>query len=266
MVQVIDRTLDIIEQLAGAPGDVGVSDLHASLGLPLGTVHRLLSALVKRGYAVQDPRTRRYAPGPKLIEVGMHALGHARANVQQIARPHLEAVTAQTGETTNLVVPHGRDGVYVDQVASPHLVRMFTEIGRRAPLYCTAAGKAMLAAMPPAAVEEYLASVPLEPWTPRTITTPERLRDELAAIRRRGWAVDDEERELGVRCVAAPIVDGAGRVVAAISVSGPTTRLTPAVAEQIGPLVRAAADACSARLGGPQAVPRVAAPAAHASR
>jgi IclR family acetate operon transcriptional repressor len=248
-VQVLDRTFDILERLAGAGQDLGVSDLHAELGLPLGTLHRLLENLVRRGYAAQDPKTRRYGPGPKLLEIGALALVSARFDLHRIVRQQLEALTAATGETSNLVVPQGNDGVYLDQVASPHLVRMFTEIGRRAPLYCTGAGKAILSGMTPESIDAYLWRVELEPWTPHTPSTTEALRADITEARIRGYALDNEERELGVRCVAAPIFDVTGRCLGAISISGPTTRVTPEVIDEIGPLVRHAAGICSAQLG-----------------
>jgi len=248
-VQVLDRTFDILERLAGAGQDVGVSELHADLGLPLGTLHRLLENLVRRGYAAQDPQTRRYGPGPKLLEIGALALVSTRFDLHRIVRQQLEALTASTGETSNLVVPQGNDGVYLDQVASPHLVRMFTEIGRRAPLYCTGAGKAILSGMSPEWIDAYLERVKLETWTPQTPTSSETLRADIAEARLRGYALDNEERELGVRCVAAPIFDVTGRCLGAISISGPTTRVTPQVVDEIGPQVRQAARICSAQLG-----------------
>jgi IclR family acetate operon transcriptional repressor len=126
---------------------------------------------------------------------------------------------------------------------------MFTEIGRRAPLYCTGAGKAILSGLSQAFVDEYLARVTLEPWTPQTRTTADQLRTDIATARERGFALDNEERELGVRCVAAPIFDVTGRCLGAISISGPTTRVTPTAIERIGPEVRHAAEACSEKLG-----------------
>lgn len=249
MVQAVDRTLDILEELVASEDDMSVSELHVKLGLPLGTVHRLLGMLVKRGYAAQDPRTRRYGPGAKLLEIAANAVGSERFSLQRLVRPFLQRLTAATGETSNLVVPQGNDGVYVDQAASPHLVRMFTEIGRRAPLYCTGGGKAILSGYSEPQIERYLAAVRLEPWTPRTLTTADDLRGDLQQSRERGFAIDDEEREIGVRCVAAPIFDRLGSCVAAMSVSGPTTRFTSDLADEAGGPVREAAAALSHQLG-----------------
>jgi DNA-binding IclR family transcriptional regulator len=209
---------------------------------------------VKRGYAAQDTRTRRYGPGPKLLELGASVQGHARFGLQRLARAHLEELTARTGETSNLVVRQGWEGVYLHQVEGAHLVRMFTEIGRRTPLYCTGAGKAILIGLRPEQLDEYLTQVSLAPWTPHTICHPDQLRADLDRAREQGFALDDEERELGVRCVAAPVFDGAGRCVGALSISGPTTRITLDLALQLGPLLRDVAAACSARLGYPAPV------------
>ncbi|MCA9879755.1 MAG: IclR family transcriptional regulator [Thermomicrobiales bacterium] len=249
MVQVIDRTLDILELISSSSDDVSVSELHVALGLPVGTVHRLLSMLVKREYVTRDPRARRYSPGPKLLEIGSRALSNQRFDLQRIVQPHLAALTAETGETSNLVVPQGTDIVYLAQVPSRHLIRMFTEVGQRAPLYCTGGGRAILSGFTAQQVDDYLRTLQPKPWTPRTLTSREALRASIIEAQNRGFAIDDEERELGVRCVAAPIFDRTGACVAALTISGPATRMTLEEVERIGPVVRQAADECSAQLG-----------------
>lgn len=247
-MQVIDRTFDILELIARAGDDVSISEVHATLGLPLGTVHRLMGMLVKRGYAIQDPRTRRYGPGPMLAEIG-GAIRNQRFDLQHVAQAHLGALATQTGETSNLVVRQGKYIVYLAQVPSRYLVRTFVEVGQRAPLYCTGGGKAILSGFSSEQLDEYLASFRPKAWTPKTITSAEELKASLAAAQESGFALDNEERELGVRCVAAPIFDRTGTCIAALSLSGPVTRIGPESAEQMGPLVREAAEACSAQLG-----------------
>jgi IclR family acetate operon transcriptional repressor len=143
----------------------------------------------------------------------------------------------------------GNEAVYIDQVMSSHLVRMFTEVGRRSPLYCTGAGKAMLSSFSSLQFEHYLNTVQFERITPHTITSPAQLREEIERTRKRGFAIDDEEREQGVRCAAAPIFDRFGLGIAAVSISGPTTRMSRKRAQDLGPQVRGMADACSAGLG-----------------
>ncbi len=249
MVNSVERTLDILEELSGTTDSVSLTQLHAVLGLPLGTLHRLLSTLIKRGYASQDKETRRYGPGPKLLEVAACATSNSCFNLRLIACPFLQQLTGMTGETSNLVVLQELDGVYMDQAASPRLVRMFTEVGRRAPLYCTGAGKAILSGFAPYQLDAYLATTELKRWTPRTVTSPKRLRSEIKRTQQRGFAIDNEEREEGVCCVAAPIFNHAGICVAAVSVSGPKMRMDHQRAFELGPLVRRTAYECSVRLG-----------------
>lgn len=251
MVQSLDRALDVLEALAEADEGISLSQLTERLGLPLGTVHRLLASLAGRGYAAQDRDTRLYGPGPRLLEVAARAANNRRFSLARIARPCLHELTALTGETSNLLELQGGEGVYREQVASPRLVRMFTEVGQRVPLYCTGGGKAILSGFSPEQLDAYLAGTTLQAFTPKTFAEPQRLRAELAEAAARGFALDDEERELGVCCVAAPIFDRFGRCVAALSISGPTTRLSRERAIELGPRVRAAADACSAGLGQP---------------
>lgn len=249
MVQSVDRTLDVLEALVADEADISLSQLSEQLDLPLGTVHRLLASLIMRGYALQDRETRLYGPGPRLLEVAARAAQHRRFQLDRLARPLLHELTTATGETSNLLVRQGSDGVYREQVASPHMVRMFTEVGQRVPLYCTGGGKAILAGSDPALLASYLQATDFVAWTPHTITDPDQLQAELEAARRLGFAIDDQERELGVCCVAAPIYDHSGTCVAAISISGPITRLDRARATALGPQVRELAVRCSRMLG-----------------
>lgn len=249
MSQAVERTLDILETLAGKDGDISVSRLRVEVGLPLGTLHRQLGTLIRRGYAAQDPETRLYGPGPKLLEVAARAAGNERFELRRIARPHLRELTVATEETSNLAVALDGESVYVEQAPSPRLVRALGEVGRRAPLYCTGRGKAILSGYPAERFEAYLATARLEPRTERTIVSPQALRSEVERARERGYAVDDGEREADVRCVASPIFNGAGFCVGALSVSGPATRLSWEVIPEVGERVRRAAGECSAQLG-----------------
>ncbi|MBX0329463.1 IclR family transcriptional regulator [Oscillochloris sp. ZM17-4] len=249
MVQSLDRALDVLETLAEADEDLSVSQLTERLGLPLGTVHRLLGSLAARGYAAQDRATRRYGPGPRLLEVAARAAGSRRFSLARVAIPSLQRLTDATGETSNLLLLQGREAAYSEQVSSPHMVRLFTEVGQRVPLYCTGGGKAILSGMGERDLEAYLAEAAPRAWTPKTISSLDGLRADVQLSARRGFAIDDEERDLGVCCVAAPIFDRQGRCVAALSISGPSTRLSAARAAGLGPMVRAEADACSAAMG-----------------
>ncbi|WP_151525351.1 IclR family transcriptional regulator [Serinicoccus kebangsaanensis] len=230
-VQSVDRALDIVELLAAAPAPIGVTEIARELGLAQGTAHRLVSGLVARGWVRQDT-DRRYAVGPAAMRVGDASYRTLGAS----AAPALREAVAATGETANLALLEGRVMVYVAQAPSPHTLRIFAEVGRRVPLHSTAVGKVALATRPRAAWAELLGDAPLEPRTPHTVTDVARLVEELEQVRRQGFALDDEEQELGVRCVAVP-VQVAGLEVA-MSVSGPTERMTRERAQQVVPELR----------------------------
>jgi DNA-binding IclR family transcriptional regulator len=245
-VQSLDRALDLLEALAAAD-ELGVSEIAGMTGLVPSTAHRLLATLVARGYAAQSPNSGRYLLGYKLLEL-TSGLQDRLERLVATARPHLEAIQSETGETTNLVVLEGRDVVYVDSVSGTRSVRLFTEIGRAIPAHTSGAGKALLAWRDPQDVEALLGHAPLAPSTPKTLTTLEALQDDLVRIRRRGYSTDDEEHELGVACVATPIFDHAGLPMAAISVSGPTPRILHADTADLAGVLREHAQEVSVAL------------------
>lgn len=246
-VQSLTRALDLLDHLADAGGRATLSELAAASGLPAASVHRLLATLVAQGHVRREAR-RRYALGPRLVRLGDvagHVLGEGVGAM-------LRELVAATGESANLAGLDGSDppaAVYLAQAPSPHPMRMFTEVGRRVPLHATGVGKALLAAMPPEVVDALVARAGMPAHTPATLTDPARLRDELAASRRRGWALDEGEQEVGVRCVAAS-VPGAP-TPCAVSVSGPAARFSPEDAERAGPAVVAAAARLGEELAGP---------------
>jgi IclR family acetate operon transcriptional repressor len=197
--------------------------------------------MVRRGYVRQEP-SRRYALGPRLIPLG----DTAGRMVGAWARPHLAELVSQVGETANLAMLEVDSVVYVAQVPSPHSMRMFTEVGRRVPAHCTGVGKALLSTLRDSDVTQILRRTGMPAQTATTITTPEAMLAELARIRQRGYAVDDGEQEVGVRCVAAPVLDSPAPV--AISVSGPAGRLTADRVTDVGRLLLAAANELAATL------------------
>lgn len=228
-VQSVERALDLLEALSDG-GPKGVSELVRATGLPLGTVHRMLATLTERDYARQTA-DRKYA-------VGGAALGLADASEQSLAavgRPFLARLTALTGESANLAVLQGREMVYVAQSPSPHSLRIFAEVGRRVPLHSTAVGKVVLARMPREKAVDLLRSTSLAAATPHTITSVERLDDELDRVARMGYAIDEQERELGVRCVAAAVPSTSMHV--AISVSGPSERFPLSAVREVASAV-----------------------------
>lgn len=234
-VQSLDRALRLLEHLADAGGSLRLAELESATGLPLPTVHRLLRALAHNGFVRQEP-SRRYALGPRLIRLGETA-GRALGTW---ALPRLAELVDEIGETANMAVLEADAVVYVAQVPSAHSMRMFTEVGRRVSAHSTGVGKALLSQLPDEEVVEILRRTGMPAQTPRTHTDPVAFLAELAEIREQGWAVDDAEQEVGVRCVAVPVLDAPTR--SALSVSGPSGRITAGRVVEIAPvLLRAAA-------------------------
>ena len=240
-VQSLDRAFALLEHMAAAGGDVALSELAARSGLPLPTIHRIVRTLVASGYVRQLP-SRRYALGPRLIGLG----DAASRMLGEWARPQLAMLVDQVGETANMAMLDGDAVVYVAQVPSKHSMRMFTEVGRRVPAHCTGVGKALLAQLPRLEAQALLARAGMPAQTPHTITDPERLAQELDRNRRQGYAVDDAEQELGVRCVAVAVPGGPS--MTALSVSGPEARVTWEAVERIAPLLQQAAEALAGHL------------------
>jgi IclR family acetate operon transcriptional repressor len=228
-VQSVERALDLLEHLAHTSDWVGVSELSIATGLPAGTVHRLLMTLITREYVIRDRQKRRYAIGPAFR---LLADNNSRMpDWPKIAMPYLQELVAVSGETANLAVLERNRAVYVAQAQSMRMVRMFTEIGNRVTLHSTGCGKVLLAFQSDEVIRSILAEIRLPACTDKTITNLERLQEELAQVRQQGYARDDEEMEEGVRCIAVPVyhlkeLQGPkGKVVAAMSISGPTSRL-----------------------------------------
>lgn len=237
-VQSLERAFGLLERMADAGGEVGLSELSASSGLPLPTIHRLMRTLVACGY-VRQQTNRRYALGPRLIRLGESA----SRLLGTWARPCLARLVEETGETANMALLDGDEAVYVAQVPSKHTMRMFTEVGRRVLPHSTGVGKALLAPLPPEDVRALLARTGMPAATEKTITSPDRLLDELAQVRAQGYAVDDNEQEIGVRCLAVPIPGSP--TPAAISISGPAGRVTDATTDRIVPVLQEVARALS---------------------
>jgi DNA-binding IclR family transcriptional regulator len=235
-VQSLERAFDLLEALAEG-GELGVTELAERTGLVPSTAHRLLATLTKRDYVTQNAISGRYMLGYKVVEVAS-GLEHRLSRLRAAARPHLERVQQATGETANLVILDGDHVVYVDQVEGTRRVRMFTVVGTAALAHTTGSGKAILAYGPPEVVTTlYAGREPLERLTPRTLVTLDELRADFKRIRRRGYAIDHEEHEEGVGCVAAPLFDHTGGPCAAISVSGPSARIVDADMAELGALL-----------------------------
>jgi IclR family transcriptional regulator, acetate operon repressor len=229
-VQSIARTFDLLELMADFGGIVGVSQLAARSGLPLPTIHRLIRTLVDLGYVRQQP-SREYALGPRLVRLGE---GASRL-LGDWATPHLQALVDALGESANLAMLDDDQVVYTAQAQGSHSMRMFTEVGRRAWVHCTAVGKAMLADLPAERVRDMVRRSGMPAQTPRTITSMRALSHELARIREQGFAIDDEEQELGVRCIAVVLPGSPSR--AAVSISGPSPRMSDRVLQSAIPML-----------------------------
>ena len=244
-VQSVDRALDLLEALAGADGEVAITALATRTALHVSTVHRLLATLLRRGYVRQNPDTSRYYAGAKLATLteGRSRFGELRLR----ARPLLRALTESTRETANLVVLDDLQAVYIETVPSPQVVRLFTTVGNRTPLHATGAGKVLLAMLPTPRRDALLERIELRPYTPRTIVDRATLRRSLDEVREKGYAIDDEEYDEGVRCVAVGVVGAAVRgaerepsagPAAALSISAPASRLSRQRCAELAPLLR----------------------------
>ncbi len=223
-VRSLARGLDVLAMLAEAEGTVGVTEVAESLSVDKSTAFRLLNTLVGQGFAVQDEDSRRYRAGLRIVQLSRRVLD--RTELRAVARPWLKQLQRTTGESSHLAVLAQGQAIYVDKEDSDAGLNVNTEIGRPAALHCSAIGKALIAELSPEEIEAFLSREAMARYTPRTMTAPRELVPHLESIREQGYAVDDEEFEPGVRCVAAPIRGPGGRVKAAIGVSGPSVRVT----------------------------------------
>lgn len=245
-IQVVDRVLDIMDFIAVAKDECGLAEITQALKLPKSTVHRLLMVMERHQLVERNPRSERYRLGLKLFELQSRAI--SKRDISQLGRPFLEQLVAETGETAHLGILREGEVISLSNVQSPHTLRPST-VGRRIPAYCTSLGKAMLAGLPDHEFEAYLASHRFAPRTPNTICNSSRLKAEIRRIRKRGYAVDNEEFERGLKCVGAPVRDHTGKVIAALSVAGPISRVGREHAKTIRQAVIKAAFALSRALG-----------------
>lgn len=244
--RLLDRSVLLLKILATGPVEKRLADF-SDAGLHKSTALRLLEALRRHGLVSVDRESGRYRLGLGLYELGLAAV--SRLDVSQCAPPYLEALVAETGESASLGIFEDPEVVHILRVESQQPLRLPSLAGRRSPAYCTGIGKAVLAHLDTSRLEKYLAEVRLHPRTPRTITSAEALRADLKRVRTRGWSLDDEEIFPGLRCVAAPIFSLDGRVIAGVSVAGPTSRMPKDGLPGVSVKVMAAAAEISRRLG-----------------
>ena len=246
-IAVLDRSIDLMEAMADAGGPIGVTELSRTIGSTKSATFRILATLEQRGYVRRVPENGKYQLGMNLVHLGQSALG--RIDLRSIARPVLEDLHRRFNETVNLGVLSGGRIVYVDMVESQHGLRMSAQVGAHDNVHSTAIGKAILANLPESR-QEALIEGPLPARTEKTLTTREALLDDIERIRVSGFSRDRGENEVGANCFGAPIFDAQGNVAAAISISGPETRLNGEMAEDVAVAVRIAAQEISDRLSG----------------
>lgn len=245
-VQSVERAIKILEELAGEKDGLGVTEISRRVGLHKSTVYRMLSTLLNLGYIEQNTVTEKYRLGMKILYLAGEILG--RMDIRHEARDLLKELSKKVNEAVHLVVPDGFSAVYIDKLEGNKTIRMYSQIGRRAPLHASAVGKVILAFSD----EQFLKEVVkqnLEGYTSKTITDRHELMNHLKMVKERGFAIDDEENEEGIRCVGAPIFDYTGKVIGAISVSGPTVTVVPEKIGEIGEYVIESAEKISQRMG-----------------
>lgn len=246
-VQALDRGLALLEILAEEDG-LTLTELGRRSGVSASTVHRILLTLENRGYVLHDQERGLWLVGVGAFKTGSAFLRNRR--VASMGRATMHALMEASGETVNLGIEDNGEVVFISQVESHDTLRAFFRAGSRGAMHASGVGKALLAEFPEHRVRQICAARRLERFTEHTITDLAQFVRELAEGRRRGWALDDEERTLGMRCVAAPVFNEHGEAIAGISVSGPAVRVTPRKLDSFGPMVRRAADEITLSIGG----------------
>jgi len=250
-VNAVHRGLQILELLAEQKRGWGTSEISRRLKIPKSTASYLLHTLLTRGYLRRETDGV-YRLSMKLLALGSLAL-HG-VEVREIALPILRRLVAESQISGHLAVLEGSEAIYIERVPAPGFIQMDTWVGRRMPLHTTSSGKALLAFLPEEQAESLLRNAGLPRCTPKTIVSLPRLKQELRKVRENGFAVDNEENTLGVRCVAAPIFDREGRVVAALSLTGPVQQITddqfPRIADKVKEAARHLTDAFGGGLQG----------------
>ena len=247
-VQSLSRALALLERIAASDTGISLSDLATDVGLAASTTHRLLNTLEQHGFAALDADRGVWFVGVKAFTVGNAFL--ADRDVVTIARPFMRQLMEQSGESVNLAILDDGQVVFISQVQCREMMRMLVRLGGRAPVHASGAGKALLAALPESQTRGVIARHGLERFTPNTIEDIAALALDLEAIRRNGFAYDDEEHAVGLRCVAATVHDEHGEPVAAISLSGPRARMTDERIARLGGMVLETAETITHAMGG----------------
>ena len=227
LVQTIERVSSILDMLRQNPQGISVKNLSEKLSLPTATTHRLLASLLYFGFVSQDQASKKYLLGFKLVDLGNALLN--QIDLRTVARPYLFDLAQKANEAVHLVILDHKEALYLDRVESDgnrRGLQMASKVGMRVSAHCSGTGKVLLAALSENELNDFINSKGLPKRTEKTITDSHQLKLHLEMVRNQGYAVDDEEDDLGTRCVAAPIRNEVGHVIAAISISGPTIRIT----------------------------------------
>lgn len=248
IIQAVSHALDLLEQFHGDVDELGVTELSKRLKLHKNNVFRLLATLESRGYIEQNKATENYRLGLKSLELGQTFI--KQMGLLRQAKPILERLVGECNETAYVAIFKEGYIVYLDVVETDLTVRVVSRVGSRLPAYCTAAGKVHLSHMSEEEIDTLLPSREMRAYSATTYTDREKLKKDLRKIAEQGYAIDDEEYDLGVRCVASPIRDYTRRIVGALSISGPSMRFSDERLEkELIPLVTQAAEDLSVRLG-----------------
>jgi len=240
------KLFSVLETLC-VDGEAGITELSTKLSVGKSSVHRFLSVLQDLGYVEKNRTNGKYFATLKVFEIG--AMVRGRISLVQLARPYMEELGRQFHETINLALPEQGEVVYIDKVESVEALRMDLTIGRRVPAYCTALGKVFLASLPEEDLGRYLRNQRFRAYTQRTINSAGELRRHLDKVRRDGFAIDDRELDEGIRCIAAPIRDESDKVIAAMSIAGPSIRMNMERLKSLQKPIMAVTEAISRKLG-----------------
>lgn len=216
-VQTLARGLMILDKLAESPDGLGITELAEMFAVDKGSMSRVLQTLSSYGFAEKDDKTRKYLLGPQIVRLSRTVL--TRMPLRETAKPFLQKLVDVTGECAHLAILTRGEALYIDQAESPSALRVTTGVGTLAPLHCTALGKILLAYANATFADHF------ESYTFRTITDPGAVRHHIDQVRAQGYAMDDEEYNLGVRCIAVPVFDYRERCVASVGISSPTSRM-----------------------------------------
>lgn len=223
-VQSVNRALTILEMLSKYPNGLGVTEIAHEMDVAKSTVHRLLSSLLSYDFVSKDPNSHYYKLGLKLLYLGNEV--SKSLDIRSVSLPFLKKLSQQTGETVHLAIYDQGEVVYIEKIESSALLRMYSQIGIRAPAHCTGLGKAILSQKSEQEIDDFIHTKGLHQFTDNTLTTKTALMKALREAKALGYAYDDEEHERGIRCAASPIFNFRNEVIGAISVAGPTTRIT----------------------------------------